>query len=425
MSIADGEYDIDLSQLLADTGSESSDSSFAIRYGFIPDSMDQAKPLRLYQTEKECLLQAFSNNNSKPIIFEGAPQRHRKTNNPALDSYYLSFNLNDEDDQKKSLVQLRRLNSTIRVSKSRNPSKWEDQITQWDKQEQLGELLALSIDSPRVEESPKKTKPNPVPKTTKDLKSQNVRSVDGKGKHIVEPAKELTLASKRPPTATPETKNDIISESDFEDLGLDENNNTDFPIIDLSDADEKKPEPKPQSKPQLQLQQSKPRGPGRPRGKKKDEPPKKELKPKKKELVSEDIDMDDDFKDLEDQLQEVLEEEEESNKESSISPDTSPDMDNDVSKQPQSTLENRTGNDFKNDNDNDDDDDDDDDDSDGERYRFAGGPIIINMGEDNNKKTPVYNRPFENSSLRKPMSLRDLYGADNDGKDDMSSSEAE
>lgn len=158
MSIPDGEYDIDLTQLLEASSSQSS-GSFAIRYGFIPESMDQASPLKLYQTEKECILEAKSTDTSSktPIIFEGPPQRHRKLANPALESYYLSYTPN------KTTVELRRLSATIRVNKSRNARQWEEKISQWNDNSLEVIIGDLDFDELEAELRPKPDEPVPKP----------------------------------------------------------------------------------------------------------------------------------------------------------------------------------------------------------------------------------------------------------------------
>ena len=65
--------------------------------GFIPDSMDQSKPLKLYQQDQTCILKAtLSDSDPTPIFFEGIPQRYQINNttssNTNNDAYYLTFN---------------------------------------------------------------------------------------------------------------------------------------------------------------------------------------------------------------------------------------------------------------------------------------------------------------------------------------------
>ena len=77
MSLEDGEYELDISVLLQNAStidtptSTSKDTSenIAIRYGFIPDSMDQSKPLKLYQKDQTCILKALSTEGSNKPIF--------------------------------------------------------------------------------------------------------------------------------------------------------------------------------------------------------------------------------------------------------------------------------------------------------------------------------------------------------------------
>lgn len=363
MLLADGEYEIDVSAL---TELRDSDS-FAIRYGFIPDSMDQLKPLKLYQTDKECLIQAQPTTPGRPIIFEGQAMRHRRAQNPALDQYYLLFG-------ELSEVHLRRLNSTVRVSKTRNASKWEDQIVQWEKLPQNE-----PVEVPRV-----------VPK---------------------ESYRPQKVASKRPPTATPEIRDDdIIGESDFDDLAGSE---SEFPVIVVDDiprqqvqSEPKRDEPKKAEESNRKVQQHEVTEDIH---KKADEPKKmleqlkmstdqpkmaparlktrpalaplrrptalpkrptalpKRPKRDRKVAPTEEASLDDDFKDLEDQLQEVLNEEK----------------------------------------------------SDSEEEYGRRVPIVINYDDDNHSSNK-YN--FNERSNIKPTSLRDFYGSKND---DVSSSEEE
>lgn len=409
MSIPDGEYDIDLLVL-----ESSHDPLVALRYGFIPDSMDQSKPLTLFMTDQACVLEAplIEKPGAKllPIIFEGLPQRQRPVPNGTLDSYFLTVS-----DGKATL---RRLQNTVRVNKSRNAEKWRGNIAGWranatEIQKNGGLalpvvaksalLLALLLPSEMAEEVVHNSSHRPSLLKTTGHASQNMphRKLQGqssqhgdaqdvkiKGMADTEPvageraageraardaaAKERAArdaaakerdagaravnkaspaptavlqkdraklresvfrnpdrrkktggqrstpelpkpASKRPPTS-PETKLDIISASDFEDL----------------EEDELVPEQK-----------------ARPRGRNNE--------------------MDDDFKDLEDQLEEVLEE---------------PNM------------------------------------SDSDDSEFA--PIVIQVNEDNPKRGRGIS---QRDTSQKPMSLRELYGGTRN--DELSSSEEE
>lgn len=463
MSIADGEYDIDLSELLGNSESSNS-NSFAIRYGFIPDSMDQASPLKLYQTSKECLLQANSietSTSSKPIIFEGAHQRHRKSNNPALDSYYLTFAPQDSISSSSSEssgsntnnIQLRRLNSTIRVSKSRDARKWERKIENWNEQGNTSE----QIDFPHVGQAndPKRLAKSNAPSASSEnkLKPRFKEAVNAKKKLLTNSRdtirpKESThkpdlrplIASKRPPTATPEIKNDIISESDFDALEMDDDttqNNADFPMIIFDeDEDEDDGEKKMKRKvllnakleteevsPYTQTLTAEDKKAGKSSSINRHE--NNELADKRalsKELVNleddedeREIDMDDDFKDLEDQLQEVLGKDEPSAV-NSKSPSSEPEHSQKVPHAKiVSSIDSTTGNNESND----------DDDSDADDYHFSGAPIIINFDDnDSEKSNNTYANAYSSKTEKKPMSLRDLYGGGNKN-DDLSSSEAE
>lgn len=368
MSIADGEYEIDLTQLLqgpGDNGLTGDDGSFAIRYGFIPDSMDQSKPLTLYQTDKECILKARANetaSSSQSIIFEGAPQRHRRSNNPALDSYYLAF----PPTGSHGAVQLRRLNTTIRVSKSRNAKKWEEQCEKWDKNQDTPPSQQLHI--PKIEHE-KEVKPSPKPAARKP-------------------------ASKRPPVRP--KQDSIISESDFEDIDM-----------------EPETKPKPKAKKPSALTQSKTR-PLKPTRATK-APPKVDPTP----IDVDEFDMGDDFKDLEEELEEVLGEDDQESSSSTPHPTASTPQptakDTGTSSNDTRTSVSSNPNEYE-------DSDNDSDNSDHDTYKFSGGPIIINYDDDSNK---LSSKAYESyKSERKPMSLRDLYQNDNK-HDDISSSEAE
>lgn len=390
MNIPDGEYDIDL--LVFETSQE---PLVALRYGFIPDSMDQSKPLTLFMTDQTCVLEAPLMEKAGikllPIIFEGLPQRQRPAANGILDSYFLTVG--------EGKATLRLLLSTVRVNKSRNAEKLRGNIAEWRvnaTETQKNGGLALPVVSsstlrlalllpPDVshDTAPSKTSLRPhvlknlpghaqQPKlqaqTRKEESAQEggmkdrvaksnspldpvatllrssdeigkqraaalqidraklresvFRNSDRRGKKAGAGARKGALlgapvmpkpASKRPPTS-PETKLDIISASDFEDLEADE-------VV----AEEK----------------SRPRALNN--------------------------DMEDDFKDLEDQLQEVLED---------------PNM------------------------------------SDSDDSEFA--PIVIQVSDDNPKRSGEVS---QRDTTQKPMSLRELYGGGRN--DDLSSSEEE
>lgn len=265
MQLADGEYDIDLLALGPDVSQY--DSAFAIRYGFIPDSMDQSSPLRLFQDDLVCILEAQLTDKlaktgvrALPIIFEGVPQGQRRSSgNSGIsgDSYFLAFDAKEGPMK----VLLQRLSNTIRVSKSRNAAKWRAAITEW----QDGAKNTTNTRPGDIE----------IPHITRQVATPPP---------IARPMKKLTpvaKAQKRPPTETPDGKNDIISVSDFEDL--EHSPEIAFPIFELS----------------------KPKAPTTRKEKPKiAKPVKQKVQPPKPA----DIDMDDDFKDLEDQLQEVLNE---------------------------------------------------------------------------------------------------------------------
>jgi hypothetical protein len=386
MSLEDGEYEIDLSGLV----DHPNNNSIALRYGFIPDSMDQKSSLKLYQIDSECLLSVQSTESSKSnLIFEGIPQRN-KTTNVINDSYYLTF-----DD--RNVVHLKKLNSTIRLSKSRNVEKLASKLKAWDSQY---EKLSAANTTTAAKTVPSNTTPK---------------------------------ASKRPPSAntTPNIHHEpIISALDFDDLEDD----NDFPIIELTEqtntprntADSapkpsqtttsnlpQKPPPRPSTdhstvKPTTASKSPKsaPKPAPKPAPKtvqsqtshilkstkpnkgvtKQPRQTKKTTKPRETKK-DEDIDMDDDFKDLEDQLAEVLEEEEPAQQAVGPSSETKP---------IQMDLEA------------------DSDESDFDEYNFSGIKIDNGTSEVAPKTTFI----TSSSSTQKPVSLRDL-------QHDLSSSEEE
>lgn len=133
-SIPEGEYEIDILDLLGTGTNAGSAESVAIRYGFIPDSMDQSKPLTLYQEDDVCILEAQlleqksrTSGKSLSVIFEGVQQRLRSSQGHTGD-YYLSFHPTHEDH---APVKLRQLGNTFRVSKTRSAEKWRKSIAEW------------------------------------------------------------------------------------------------------------------------------------------------------------------------------------------------------------------------------------------------------------------------------------------------------
>lgn len=385
MQIADGEYEIDLLVLLASP--EAPASLVAIRYGFIPDSMDQKAPLRLYQNDQVCILEAQlvektakSGLRAQPIIFEGVPQGQRLGHSSAnMESYFLLFV--PKPAPSEPAVELRRLGSVIRVSKSRNTDKWRTAISEW-KEIPKKHDHNLGLEIPR---------PSPKPKeTTRPNETHRKKEV----------AKTNPTAQKRPPTATPEQK-DIISVSDFEDL--DSSTEDAFPVFGndapqsmnkdtraenakfRSDKSSPFEEHKSQKAPELAitdtLKVAKQRTATKNLKEKRPTRASKTTNSKPKPKAVEIDDMDDEFKDLEDQLQEVL-------------VDSQP-MDVDSSS---------------------------DEDSDNGR----GPPIVIRMNDDSTSR-PTSSMGSSRPG-KKPMSLRELYGGSKSygGKnDDGSSSEEE
>lgn len=405
MSIADGEYEIDLSAFLGKDHVSGQENSLGIRYGFIPDSMDQTSPLTLYQTDQESLIRAktMESSGSNVIIFEGNPKRLGPSKNPANETYFLTVSPEGENQ-----VVLKKLNSTIRVSKSRNVAKWERKMETWDKESNSRQSSNIYI--PEIDERPSQT-------------------------NDVKPAK----ASKRPPVANSKIKsNEVIIDSDEESGFIDDGmNDSEFPDIhfDVTPQEAKitkkpstsqtsvqstskirsaikpgeddnqkassklpsKPEPKSGLKPVLNPG-TKPKPKMNVESSTKTVPQAssktnvKDMKPVNPQDNNSDLDIDDDFKDLEDQLREVLEE------------------DGQVVNKPQTTVV----------------DDDDDDESDADDYHFPSlAPIKINFEEGNLSKDsrPSLNKSFSGNSQSKPMSLKDLVGNRRKVDEDPSSEE--
>lgn len=280
MSLPDGEYDISLSNSVKD--------SLALRYSFIPESMDQSLPMQLFQMDNESILSVKSVD-SDDIIFEGTTQSHKE------DSYYLSF------DGKTAHIS--RLNKSLRLNKSRNAEKLKLKMNSWQERLNNGEVenslkplekntireklsvpteKSISRSAPSIKETKSLAsniplKP-PVPRSGKrreketsvfmvSKKNQRDRSPmkrDDASKVKVDtspnkntPAKKDILspfhrdnspASKRPPSAnkypnselsslnnTPNIDQEpIISASDFDDL----EDFDDFPVITFDDEDQ-------------------------------------------------------------------------------------------------------------------------------------------------------------------------------------------
>lgn len=363
MDIPDGEYEIDL--LVLDNPSDGQGASMAVRYGFIPDSMDTKRSLKLYQGDLVCILEALLLEKAKhtgtlgkiPIIFEGVPQRQRLPLNTsaAADSYFLAFLPAEGNVPMK--VHLKRLASTIRFSKSRNAEKWRTAIADWHK---TAALLPVpqKVEAPLREakrETPEAVRLPPKAKAIQVQKPQKAR----KPRENPAPRKPSSVASKRPPTATPDLKpstpdlrQDIISVSDFEGL----------------DSDDGKTEGEARSRQyeSTKLAKSEPKKAAE-RAEQTDTKKSRKKLPKAKD--------DDDFADLEDQLYEVLDE-------SHPPADASSD--------------------------------------DSETERFSGGPIVIDFADKPQTRAP---RLSSSANNKKPMSLRELYGGSK--TDDMSSSEEE
>ncbi|CAK9436862.1 uncharacterized protein LODBEIA_P13840 [Lodderomyces beijingensis] len=449
MSLADGEYDIDLSILLNDEpAAAGSADHIAIRYGFMPSSVDQTKPLKLYKRNTQCILEASSSSSSDPnksVLFEGIPHTYRReiSNNS---EFYLTYR------GEGNTIRLEQLNSTIRFNKSRNPEKLEKQMqsisngsngsTRKLEERKIAPMASERASKPQT--SPLRREPKPValnPKIgkekTKEDKKANVKNVIAENLQLPSSSSSSStvaarkVASKRPPANTPEpneAKEPIISESDFEDL---DEKGLEFPDIKFDDEGEedddvivvdkpmksessdneikvvkptnttKQKETKPTAKESDALSiESKPKPKPKPRAK--TEPKKKkEAKPASNKRTMADhaaMEMDDDFKDLEDQLQEVLGNEEDEQLSENAAPPSSFNQD----------FRADSGSEA--------------DDSDFETVRIQ--HIKINEGTSTPRSNSNTFGSFSSATNGKPRSLRDWMGG---GKshDDGSSSEEE
>lgn len=166
MSIPDGEYEIDLLVLAEAADPVPGNASLAIRYGFVPESMDQAQPLKLYQDDLMCLVEAQLTDKTRsaadplPIIFEGFSQPLRLPQNAAVDFFHLAFLPKTPDGDVH--VTLQKLSSIIRVNKSRNADKWRLAIKEWNLAPSAGGQGLSSGSGPA-------SKRPPVPKTDDEL----------------------------------------------------------------------------------------------------------------------------------------------------------------------------------------------------------------------------------------------------------------
>lgn len=454
MALEDGEYELDVSCLL-DSGVE---GSFALRYGFIPDSMDQTKPLILYQNEQETLLRASGTEASgDSMIFEGVTQQIRLATNSSNEQYYLSYH----GDSGENKVVLKKLDTTIRLSKSRNTKALMGKISQWEKtklESTAPEITNQRLQIPKTQRlggssdsqtrssnssnlgSPNKSgtfsKTNTSAKSTSPskLNSSNTTSVPTPQR----PGSQV--ASKRPPVSRASTPD--ISNGDFEGLDDEEISFPTFTINGETEVSNKVEEPKNLAAPKKRetRSQKESKEPTKPQKTTKNTttaPRKPRVKratktvPKQGSGETSDIDMDDAFKDLEDQLQEVLEEE---NVSAQIPHNDNRNNNNDNNNNKNKTIKtNSTNNNDQNPkpstigasnsnsiasniiNDSYEDESDEDD------YGYSNNPFMININEGEGAKSATKEAYTANSGL-KPMSLRDLVG---NKKDDMSSSEEE
>ncbi|CCE72724.1 Piso0_000316 [Millerozyma farinosa CBS 7064] len=164
MQIADGEYDIDISCLQDSVAASDTEEYFALRYGFVPDSMDKGQSVNLYESENEYILEAKStdNNSEKSILFEGNIQRYQPKNRGPGDNYILTMSLDG-----KSMA-LKKLDSMIRMNKTRNAHKLQSQI----------DMISKGKSTPPAASFPAPV-PTPVPEKSQS-KSKLVQHVASK-----------------------------------------------------------------------------------------------------------------------------------------------------------------------------------------------------------------------------------------------------
>lgn len=197
MSIPDGEYDLDLSALTEITNAS---SSMGVRYQFVPPTVDRSRPVTAYENGRECVLDVPLTGQQKSVLFEGAVvQNPTDMHNAAAHAYILTY-------AGGKVVHLKRLDRTLKVSKTRNPAKTETKLQEWKSSKRQA-----------ASSSPKPSKPS-VPK-------------------------RAPVASKRTPQKTtparaksPETTQDvIINEADFD--SLESGSENEFPVFDFDKSD--------------------------------------------------------------------------------------------------------------------------------------------------------------------------------------------
>lgn len=171
MQIADGEYDIDISCLQDSVDASGTEEYFAIRYGFVPDSMDKGQSVNLYESENEYILEAKSTDNTsaKTILFEGNIQRYQPKNRGPGDNYILTMSSDG-----KSMA-LKKLDSMIRMNKTRNAHRLQSQIEMINKGKSVHPPDPVSEKSPS--ELVKHIASKRLPTRNSNDKNRNINSV--------------------------------------------------------------------------------------------------------------------------------------------------------------------------------------------------------------------------------------------------------
>ncbi|CCE73285.1 Piso0_000316 [Millerozyma farinosa CBS 7064] len=210
MQIADGEYDIDISCLQDSVAASDTEEYFAIRYGFVPDSMDKGQSVNLYESENEYILEAKStdNNSQKSVLFEGNIQRYQPKNRGPGDNYILTMSL----DGKR--MALKKLDSMIRMNKTRNAHKLQSQIDMIGKGNSLSASYKSQSKSKLAQHASKR-----LPGKNSYDKNENSNSLNS-GKSIKPKVNPKSLErdekpSKRATTGARQLEND---DEDFRDL---------------------------------------------------------------------------------------------------------------------------------------------------------------------------------------------------------------
>lgn len=296
-TVPDGEYPIELSSLFQDKSRDEGHETIAVRYGFIPDSMDLKSSLTLYHREDGYFIEANQVDNAGgKVIFEGKQQKQRNAHNIASESFFLTIKPEDKR------ATLGRVDKIIRANKSSDFSKHKRIIELMNKRTlQENELKEVNGESNR----------------TLGFTKEHAKSKPESGAIAIPKVNRISrVASKRPPTSGDSSNNDksIITESDFDDLEGDEDGKMEtetsmklsepYSNLTINDTLEKDVPGASAHRDTMHTKKAL-RANKTPRN--------YPHQNKESETVrAEKEDVDDDFQDLEDQLQEVLEDDDDS-----------------------------------------------------------------------------------------------------------------